>query len=126
MRLTCYAHLIHNLLSCMLDETEMKGIVEQSSKLSSYVKNAGLNSKLKTSLKRYTTTRWNSVYTMISAIIENYQPVYDLLVERQILRNESKLKQNKAPDNQITDLITVLNRTRLVEIRDFLQPFKVI
>lgn len=124
-RLNCYAHLIHNLVTYMLAENEVRVIIQHCAELSSYVKNSGLNMKLKTSLKRHTPTRWNSTYIMIDAIINNYQDVYELLIVKQRLRNEARLKSYKQIDYEISDLITKLNQNKLDEIRTFLKPFKV-
>ncbi|XP_055307471.1 uncharacterized protein LOC129571680, partial [Sitodiplosis mosellana] len=55
-RLTCYAHIIHNLVSKMLSEETVKGVVDNCSKLSTYVKNAGLNQHLPKSLKKHIST----------------------------------------------------------------------
>lgn len=60
-RLTCYPHIIHNLVSYMLTEARVKLIISQASELSAYMKNSGLNMLLKTTLKRSVSTRWNSV-----------------------------------------------------------------
>lgn len=56
-RVTCYAHIIHNLVSKMLSEKTVKDVVGKCSKLSTYVKNSGLNEGLPKSLKNYTSTR---------------------------------------------------------------------
>lgn len=124
-RLTCYAHILHNLVSAMLAEKDVKEVVKKANALSSYVKNSGMNTKLKISLKCFTTTRWNSIYTMLNAIITSYQDVYDLLLEKQRFINDDKLKNGKQPNNEISDMITTLNRSDLIEICNFLQPFKV-
>lgn len=125
MRLACYAHIIHNLVSYMLDEPNVHEIVLKCSKLSSYFKNSGLNTQMPTSLKRHVPTRWNSVFTMLEAIIENYQQVYDLLLTKQRLMNEVRRRINHQPDNDLTDLCSALNLEELIQIRDFLKPFKV-
>lgn len=117
--------MIHNLVSKMLSEEHIEQIVAVSAKLSAYIKNSGLNNKFKTSLELYTKTRWNSVFTMIDAIITEYQAIYDLLVYKQRVLNEDRFKRNKQPKNNITDLITVLKQEELIEIRNFLEPFKV-
>lgn len=70
IRLTCYAHIIHNLVSYMFDEPRVMAIIKQCSSLLSYVKNSGMNEDLKTSLKPHTAIRWNSVFLMIDAIIK--------------------------------------------------------
>lgn len=125
VRLTCYAHLVHNLVTHFLEEPRVHEIMKQCTKLSSYVKNSGLNKQLKTSLKVYSATRWHSLLTMVDAIIESYEHVYELLIVKQRLMNEAKLKNNQQPDNNLSELVTVLNVTELNEIRDLLKPFKV-
>ena len=124
-RLNCYAHLIHNLVSCMLNWSGIKSMIQQCADLSSYVKSSGLNTKLKTSLKRHTTTRWNSTFIMIDAILTNFEDVYELLIIKQRLRNEARAKSYKPPDSEISDLITSINPTVLKSLRTFLEPFKV-
>lgn len=124
-RLTCYAHILHNLVCAMLEDPIAKKLVQKANELSAYVKNSGMNTKLQTSLKTYTKTRWNSVFIMINAIINNYEIVYDLLMEKQRIVNEEKIKRRKQPNNDISELITTLNRSELIEMRDFLEPFKV-
>lgn len=124
-RLTCYSHIIHNLVSFILTEQKVKQIVQQCAVLSSYIKNTGLNKQLKPSLKRYTATRWNSVFIMIDCIIKSYNDVYKLLITKQRLRNECKINSNKQPDHEISDMVSVLNQSELIEIRDFLGSFKV-
>lgn len=125
IRLTCYAHIIHNLVSHMLSEKRVKEIIQQCSVLSSYVKNSGMNKHLKTSLKRHTPTRWNSVFMMVEAIINNYQDIYEALIVKQRWRNEYNIKNGKQPDNELSELLTVLNRKELEELMTFLEPFKV-
>lgn len=109
----------------LFHEEKVTQIVGLTAKLSAYIKNAGLNSKLKTSLKVYTKTRWNSVFTMLDAIANQYQDIYDLLVYKQRIVNECRLKRSEQPENSILDFITALNLQELKDIRDFLKPFKV-
>lgn len=56
-RVTCYAHIIHNLVTKMLSKQTVKEIVDKCVALSSYVKNAGLNQHLPKSLKKCISTR---------------------------------------------------------------------
>lgn len=84
-RLTCYAHIIHNLVSAIIGETKVSSIVDKCATLSSYMKNHGLNKNLRPTLKRYTPTRWNSVYIMIDCIIKSYGPAYDILIAKQVI-----------------------------------------
>lgn len=125
MRLTCYAHLLHNLVTYMLDEPKVKEILKRCAKLAAYVKNSGLNTQLTTSIKGYTPTRWNSVYTMVDGIYKNYQQIYDVLIMKQRLVNEVRIKNKLSPDNVLSELILVLQQSELKDIRDLLEPFKV-
>lgn len=124
-RLTCFAHFIHNLVSKMLTEANVKKIVDNCARVASFIKNTGLNKHLKSSLKRFTPTRWNSVYKMIDSIIENYGEIYKVLTARQRLRNEGRINSQKNPDEEILNLITALKKSELVSIKSFLEPFKV-
>lgn len=124
-RLTCYAHILHNLVSKMLSEPKVISIVDKCAKLSSFVKNTGLNKHLTPSLKRHTSTRWNSVYIMFDCIIKNFSEVYRLLTLKQRLRNEFRINSRKQPDQEITSLITDLNKSELEKVTEFLNPFKV-
>lgn len=112
-RITCYAHIIHNLVSKMLAEPLVTVVVENASRLSSYMRNTGLNSKLKTSLNKHTPTRWNSAFMMISQIISNYEKIVEVLIEKQ-----------QVVDTDVLQLITCLQKSELNELQTFLQPFK--
>lgn len=125
IRLTCYAHVIHNLVTHMLGDPNIAASIKNASKLSSYFKNSGLNKSIKKSLKRFTPTRWNSVYIMLDAIIDGYQEIYDVLVVKQRLMNEVRSKRKLNPDNSLTEMLMVLNLSHITDIRNFLKPFKV-
>lgn len=79
------------------------------------MRNTGLNSKLKSSLKKHTSTRWNSAYMMIKEIIENYQGIVELLNQKQ-----SVVKK----DVDVLHYITCLKKSELHELEFFLGPFK--
>lgn len=80
---------------------------------SSYVKNSGLNAQLNTSLKKYTATRWNSIYVMFSEIVRNFDGIYDALME----------KQRSVKNTNLLELITILNRDEMSKVCTFLEPF---
>lgn len=105
----------------MIKDNEVNAIKKNASDLSSYVKNCGLNKKLKTSLKIFTATRWNSIFIMLNAIIENYHTVHELLSEKQRVYN-AKYNVFKT---DITEKITNLNLSQMIEIRNFFEQFKV-
>lgn len=124
-RLTCYAHIIHNLVTEMFKEESVKQLVNQCADLCTYFKRSGLNKNLKKSLKIYTTTRWNSIFTMVDAVIEMYNEIYEILVAKQRAQNELRMQQKKQADNSLTELLTSIDLDQLTRLRDFLRPFKV-
>lgn len=111
--------MIHNLMSAMLEQANLKDIIKKCSQLATYVKNSGLNRKLKTLLKAFVPTRWNSVFIMIESIINNYRDVYDLMHEKQRILNDHNRNQNKKLEN-IMDYLTTLNMDELIRIKKFL------
>lgn len=124
-RLTCYAHIIHNLVTTMLKEEQVQSLVNKCTELCKYMKNGGLNNSLKKSLKIHTSTRWNSIFIMIDLIIEMYDDVYEVLLTKQRAQNEMRAGQRKQPDNSLTDILTSIDLDALIKLRDFLRPFKV-
>lgn len=107
-RMTCYAHLIHNLVGTMLEDTEVNEIIKKCSKLTAYMKNTGLNAQLKTSLKLWVSTRWNSVYMMIDSILVNYNDIHDILTKKQRVLDMYNRKHSK-PVVIIMELLTNLD-----------------
>lgn len=93
----------------MLAEPTVKIVVANASQLSSYMRISGLNSKLKSSLKKHTTTRWNSVYMMFKEIIANYPEIVEVL----------NLKQKVAKKNDdLLKYITCLRISELIELKE--------
>lgn len=62
---------------------------------------------------------------MIDCIIQSFGEVYKILTTKQRLRNEMRINNGKRADHDILDLIEVLNKDQLIEIKQFLEPFKV-
>lgn len=114
-RLNCQAHLLHNLVSAMMQNDDMAEIIKNASKLTAYFKNQGLNTQLKTALKLYTSTRWNSIFIMLSEILNHFDDIVQILNERgRVLKK-----------NNLLDLITCFDRDMLSAICAFLRPFKI-
>lgn len=114
IRLNCYAHLINNLVKFMLEDPTVKSIIQSASTLASYLKNAGLNQHLKSTVKTYSKTRWNCVYVMLATIVKNHDGIFDVLSE----------KQRAMRKNDLLPMITVLNMCELTKICNFLETFK--
>lgn len=72
-----------------------------------------------------TFTRWNSVYIMLDCIIQSFGDIYDILFTKQKLRNEMRINSGRPADHEILEHIEVLNKDQLLEIKNFLEPFKV-
>lgn len=110
----CYSHLLNNLTGKMLTLPEVKTILKNASKLCSYMKKTGLNSRLNVSLKTYSKTRWNGACIMLSSLLEaDFNLLTEILVEKQ-----------RATKTELVSMVTVLNKDELRPICEFLTSFK--
>lgn len=64
--INCFAHMIHNTTEKMLDKIEAVRIVTG---IIRYFKANGHNALIKTTLKSFVSTRWNTVYMMLDSFI---------------------------------------------------------
>lgn len=64
-------------------------------------------------------------FIMIDAIIQMYKEIYEILHAKQRALNEMRLKQHQQPDNSLTEMLTSLDVTELVKLREFHKPSKV-
>lgn len=62
---------------------------------------------------------------MLDCIIQSFADIYKILTSKQRLRIELKVNNGKKADHEIMDLIEVLNKEDLIEIKKILEPFKV-
>lgn len=115
-RLNCYAHIINNIVKYMCEkEPDVKKMVANGSSLVRYIKLASLdNSKLKSTLKPYVETRWNTVSFMFDSIVFNYTEIYQILSEREMSSSNHR---------NITEKITCLSKHVLENICAFLKIF---
>lgn len=100
----CMAHMIHNCVEEMLDKNP---IVSAIAAIVKYFKASGLNAMFDQTLKSYVSTRWSSVYRMLESVIQRWEQIRDILIQRKVHLKE-------------------LNSTSLEELkllRDFLKPF---
>lgn len=113
-RLNCYAHIINNIVKYMCDkEPEVKRMVANASSLVRYMKLASLdNTKLKSTLKPYVETRWNTVNFMFDSMLEVYQAL-----------NEREMGSSSSNHRNITEKITCLSKQALENICRFLRIF---
>lgn len=71
-RLSCFAHLVNNLVGKMCKVNIVKQQITYAARLFKYMKISGLNVQLKRTLKSFCTTRWNTVYDLFKSVYENY------------------------------------------------------
>lgn len=137
-QLHCYAHIINNIVGKMLEEHDVKQLVEKASKLASYMKNYGHNKHLKTSIKTFSKTRWNSVCIMFKSIIDNYEDIVKVLTDIHTahitkasrIGPTSSQSQRRSTDNErcgtdnALSYIGDLNIGQMSAYTDFLLKFK--
>lgn len=109
-RLSCACHNLNLVMADVLEKgeiPELTDLIDASKKLVSYFKHSELNNRLSKSLKQHVKTRWNSLYIMLSSIIEMRQEIQQLLIERNELHKMS-----------------LINSNLLENLIEFLTPFK--
>lgn len=118
-RLNCYAHILNNIVKYMCDkETDIKKMVSDGSALVRYMKTAAVdNDKLKSSLKPYCDTRWNTVHIMFNSIEINYTEIFQILSEKE---------RSSYTHRNVTDKIRRFSQATLKSICTFLELFRTI
>lgn len=80
----CYGHIINNIVGAMHKVDELKKIISSASELASYLSNTpGLSDLIDTTVKNFVPTRWNSVQTMFSSIVQNHAKILAALAAKQ-------------------------------------------
>lgn len=104
--INCFAHLIHNVVEKMLHENP---IVRSVSNIVKYFKASALHAiYFERSLKSYVSTRWNTVYTMLESVINNWTMICDVLTQKK---------------THLKDLQSI-TLDQLIMMKEFLEPFK--
>ena len=82
-RICCVNHLIHNTVEEAVEGVaEIAGIIAVSQKIVKYFKKSGINSSLRTKLKSFAPTRWNTVYYLLFSIQKNWQEITAILLDK--------------------------------------------
>lgn len=112
--LHCYAHMLNNLTEKMLSLPVALKILNECNALCGYMKNTGLNSRLKTTLKAWSRSRWNGACMMFSSVLEaDFNLIIDILNEKQRLTKTDLVK-----------MVTVLDKAEIKPICEFLLQIK--
>nr|AAC37217.1 transposase [Musca domestica] len=82
IRINCSSHLLSNVLENSFEETpELNVPILACKNIVKYFKKANLQHRLRSSLKSECPTRWNSTYTMLRSILDNWESVIQILSE---------------------------------------------
>lgn len=114
-RVNCYCHLLHNIIGQMCAVDPVKNIIEKTSSLVSYIKNAGLGEKCNPKLKKYIDVRWNTVYYTLNSVAINYSKISEILFE----------KEKADSTVNVMHKLTDISRADLDPICEFLNSFTV-
>lgn len=114
-RIYCFAHIVNNIVQHMCEDEKMTEIILKAASSVRFVKITGQNNdvRLKSSLKSFCATRFNTVVTMLDSMENNYNEVLIMLSD----------KQNKAKPENLIKKITCLDQIELRAICDFLRLF---
>lgn len=92
----------------------VKKIIDDTSSLVSYVRCSGLGVKCQPQLKKYVSTRWNTVHDMLSTVSVNFVRLSQILLE----------KEEADKNADVMSKLTIIPRTNLEIIAEFLKQFK--
>lgn len=113
-RLNCYCHILHNLVENMCATPAAEKVVKDVSALVKYIRKSGLGANCDPQLKKHVETRWNTVYDMFYSVLLNYSQIGRIFLE----------KEEADPTADIMQKLTVIQRTDLDSICEFLKKFK--
>lgn len=112
-RFSCYAHIINTILRNTFNEEylgkyarDFLNVIHHSKTLVTFLKQSGLVTKLKHSVRQEVETRWNSRLAMLESILIQYNCIEDLMDERHLNYLEN------------------ISKETLQELVSFLKPFK--
>lgn len=115
-RYNCFAHLINNIVERMcMKVSVVKTMVSDASALVRYLKKSGLssNEKFNHALQSYIETRWNTVYYLLTSILDNYNTILQILMDRES-RSEKK---------DLVIKLTCLSKFEMENVSKFLHIF---
>lgn len=87
-RVSCFAHCLNLVVTDMMgvENVDFQTMITNCKVLVRHFKHTGLQQKMRKTLKQECPTRWNSTYTMLDAILTQYDEVHDILSGRKELR----------------------------------------
>lgn len=93
---------------------QVKTIIDKAMVLVSYMRRSGLGVKCEPKLKKFISTRWNSVHDCLSSVLLNYAKISSILLE----------KEEADKNANLMDKLTTIPRSSLETVSEFLKKFK--
>lgn len=106
-RIDCAAHLINNIVRCMLDSNPQSmgfTVVDSCRRIVASIRRSTIHSKLTKTLKSDTKTRWYSTFQMLDSVLSFWDELQELIPTTM---NEYEI-----------------DKSTLSSLREFLEPFK--
>jgi len=119
VHINCIDHLLNNILEkCMEREATVSFQSKLCRKLVKYFKKSGLNPLLKSSLKGYSPTRWNTMFFVFQSIEQNWADIDKILRDKNELHRVLNININ-----HVREMIRVLecfcNTSKVLEGDDY-------
>lgn len=115
-RYNCFAHLLNNIVDTMCQVPIVREMITNAAALVRYMKKSGLSNdkKLKRALQSFIETRWNTVYYCLQSILDNYNAILEILLEKE---NTSR------PTVTLTTKLTCLPKSEMENVANLVHVF---
>lgn len=114
-RFNCFAHMLNNIVDTMCSVPNVKQMISDAASLVRYMKKSGLSNdkRLKRALQSFIETRWNTVYYCLQSILDNYNVILEILLE----------KENVSRQIHLTQKLTCLPKSEMENVANLVQIF---
>lgn len=114
-RFNCFAHMTNNIVETMCQAEDIKDMITNAAALVRYMKKSGLSNdkRLVRALQSFIETRWNTVYYLLQSILDNYNAILEILME----------KENSSKQSNLISKLTCLPKAEMENVANFVHFF---
>lgn len=113
VRYNCFAHMSNNIVDTMCQIPVIKQMISNAASLVRYMKKSGLSNdeRLQRALQSFIETRWNTVYYLFQSILDNYNAILEILMDKEKLSKQTNLivKLTCLPKSEMKDIANFIH-----------------